>query len=238
MQYWAALDLLKQVAAELGLEQPTTLSDPGNIQTAQLLAFLNSAGNELYTYYPWMQFTEFYDFNTVDGQESYDLPLDWGYFVDQTQWDRTNHWPLMGPKSPQEWAYIKSGLVAAFPRMRYRVFQDQLFLFPTPGSSVFNMHMEYIKCNWMIHETAEGNMVIADGDTVLYQPWMIMKYIKLKFYELKGFDTTGVTSDFMRMFLAFTGKDRGAPTLSLSPTTMEQYIGPWSVPDGNWNTSP
>jgi len=80
-----------------------------------------------------------------------------------------------------------------------------------------------------------ADMVTGDGDTVVLEPWMVIKYIKYKFYELKGFETAGVQGDFMRIFNSLTGKDVGAPILSLAPQAASQYLGPWSVPDGSWN---
>ena len=237
MDYWTAADLLKQLTGELGLENPADIASTDDKAAIQLLAFLNAAGNDLVTYYPWEQFVEQYSFDTVDGQAGYDLPDDYCYFMDQTQWDQTNHWPLLGPKSPQEWAWLKGGLLAAAPRMRYRVMDGQVTIHPTPGSSSFHMNMEYIKKNWVISAALDpADMVIAGADTVLFYPWLIIKYVKVKFYELKGFDTTSVTSDFMRTFQSMTGKSKGAPKLSLSPRFPPLFVGPWSIPDGSWDT--
>jgi hypothetical protein len=240
MNYWSALDLVKQVAGELGLPQPTSLFGQDDVQIGQLTAFLNSSGNELLLYYPWEQFATVWTFDTTPGKDAYDLPTDWAYFLDQTQWDQTNHWPLLGPKSAQEWAWLKGGSLVAAPRMRYRVYKDQFWVHPVPGSSNFTFRMEYMKRTWCINVKsggAEGAMVLDDGDTIMYEPWMVIKYIKLKFYELKGFDSTAARSDFMRIFQSLTGKDRGAPILSLVPRYPALFIGPWSIPDGSWDVT-
>jgi len=235
--YWTAVAILKQLAGELGLPAQSTVVDlqPQNVQ---LLAALNSAGNELLTYYPWSQFATEWAFSAVSGQGSYEVPQDWKYFTDQTQWDRTNHWPLLGPKSPQEWAWLKGGIVASFPRMRYRVTGRNLSLWPVPDSAnAYNMAMEYIRSTWV--EAANGDlkeMVDQDGDKCLYDPWLLIKFTKLKFYELKGFDTAAAKADFVRVYDSLTGKDTGAQVLSLTPISTPVFIGPQSVPDGSWNT--
>jgi len=235
MQYWTAIDVLKQVHGELGLPAPTTITGLTDVQSVQLLALLNSAGNELLIYYPWEQFTKEWTFATVNGQTDYDLPADYAYFTDQTQWDRTNHWPLLGPKSAQEWAWLKGALVAALPRMRFRVANNKFKLWPAPGTSSFTMAMEYIVDTWVSSNNTLVSMIVEDSDVLQYDPWLLIKFVKFKFYELKGFDTTGVNADFMRVFNNLTGKDTGAKILSLSPQVQSQYIGPWSVPDGSWN---
>jgi len=243
-RYWTALQTLNQVAAELGLPQSVTIADVNSVQAVQLLAMLNSAGNELVTYYPWEQLKKEWAFTTVDGQGDYALPSDWCYNVDQTQWDRTNHWPLIGPKSPQEWAWLKGGLLAAAPRIRFRIQNNMMKLWPVPSAGdapgTHVISQEYVTRNWVLSTTAggapvEADMVTGDNDTIVFDPWLLIKYVKFKFFSLKGFNTVDVQADFMRIFNSLTGKDVGAPILNLAPRPLSQYLGPWSVPDGSWN---
>lgn len=233
METWSALQIVQQAMGELGLPQATAL--PGSdVQTNQFLAMLNSAGNELLTYYPWEQFIRTWEFDTVPGQSEYPIPPDLAYTIDQTQWDRTNRWPLMGPKSAQEWAWLKGSLLATLPRIRYRIMNDKLSIMPVPGTPGSHIAMEYIVKNWVSAATGPASLVTSGSDTVLYNPWLVIKFVKMKFYELKGFDTTAVNADFLRLFTSLTGKDRGAPRLNLAPTQLPLLIGPWSIPDGNW----
>jgi hypothetical protein len=242
--YWTAIDVLKQVAGELGLTRPATVVGIEDVQSVQLLSLLNSAGNELMMYYPWAQFSEDWVFQTVVDQGGYPLPDDWLYFRDQTQWDRTNHWPLLGPKSPQEWAWLKGSLVAALPRQRFRVADNVLKIWPIPSASASpptsEMAMEYVKKNWVQKATdpvTYADMITSDGDVLMYNQWLLVKFVKFKFYELKGLPTSGVQADFMRIFNSLTGQDTGAAILSLAPQCVSPYIGPWSVPDGSWNVN-
>jgi len=238
MAYWTSLSIVRQVAGELGLPAPTSLSTTDDPQISQLLALLNSAGNELVVFYPWEQLIRIFDMMTVPAQDKYSLPADWTYFVNQTQWDRTNRWPLLGPKSPQEWAWLTGGGIASAPRTRYRVYGDKLVLFPVPGSTPANITIEYITKNWLTRaDQTAADFITTDTDTVNYNPWMMVKFVKQKFYELKGFDTVAVKADFMRMFMSLTGKDKGGPVLSLSPTSSPALVGPWSVPEGSWPIS-
>lgn len=244
MQYWSALDIINQVAGEVGLARVTTMfapEDPNTVQSVQLLSALNSAGNELGFYYPWEQFRKEWELLLVAGQGSYDMPPGWSYFIDQTQWDRTNHWPLLGPKSAAEWAWLKGGLLASFPRMRYRVMGNKFEVFPVPESnSEFKLAMEYVTENWVQDTTVNPDaptqaMVKKDGDVVWYQPWLMVKYTKLKWMQLKNFPSEAAAADFQRMFESLKGKDTGAQVLSMVPQRTPFFIGPWSVPDGNWN---
>jgi hypothetical protein len=238
-EYWNASAILAQTAGELGLPQLATIASVTDVQAIQLVSLLNAAGNDLLLFYPWQQFSKEWTFNTstldpVTGD--IDLPTDWSYFRDQTQWDRSNHWPLLGPKSPQEWAWLKGSLVAALPRQRYRVADGKFKLWPIPADPYSDMAMEYVSQHWVIQSSGltPASMVIADADEVLYNPWLMVKFLKLKFYELKGFPTDGVRGDFMRLYNSLTGKDVGGAILSLAPRPVSQFLDYRSIPDGNW----
>lgn len=242
MQFWPALQIINQVAGEVGLAKVTTLfasEDINTVQSNQLLAALNSAGNELGFYYPWAQLKQQWSPPLVANQSSYTLPPGWSYFVDQTQWDKTNGMPLLGPKSAAEWAWLTSGNVASFPRMRYRVMANKFEILPVPKAGTTTvLTMEYVSENWVAGApSAVPNqaLVLADGDVVWYQPWLMVKYTKLKWLQLKGFPSDAAAGDFQRMFDALKGKDVGAPILSLVPRNSMMFIGDQSIPDGNWN---
>jgi hypothetical protein len=238
MTYWTGLQIANQIAGELGLTQPATIVGLTDVQSVQILSMINSAGNELLMYYPWEQLAKKFNINLVAAQEDYVLPTDYSYFRDQTQWDSTNHWPLLGPKSAQEWAWLKNSFVASLPRMRYRIQGGKFKVFPIPPvgtSQIF--YMEYIS-NYWVRATAsvdpDKQMISLDTDVVHYDPWLMVKFVKYKFYSLKGFNTGDVQAEFMRVFENLTGKDTGAEKLSLAPQFQTPYIGPWSIPDGSW----
>lgn len=244
MQYWSALAIINQIAGELGMNKVQTLFNPDATeaeQSSQLLAALQSAGNELLLYYPFEEFKKEWAFQLVAGEGSYAMPSDWSYFIDQTQWDRTNHWPLLGPKSPAEWAWLKGGLLASFPRMRYRVMGNKFQIWPVPESnSEFNLAMEYMSDNWVQNTDSQDQLpnaalVANDGDICWYHPWLLIKFTKLKWCQLKGINETAAAGDFQRIWETLKGKDVGAPVLSLVPQQTPFFIGPWSIPDGSWN---
>lgn len=237
MQYWPALDIVNQVSGETGQSKVSSLFDATSnedVQSNQMLAALQAAGNELLLFYPFAQFIRTLSLPLVIGQGGYALPADWAYFVDQTQWDASG--PLMGPKSAAEWAWLKSGTLGP-SGTRYRVMADKLEFLPVPAS-VSNVSMEYISCNWVQSanaSTPDASMVRADGDIVWYHPWLMVKYTKLKWLQLKGFDQSAAAADFQRIYEALKGKDVGAEVLSLVRTSSPQWIGWSNIPDGSWS---
>ena len=252
---WSVLKIIQQTMAELGLPSPREVVASQDELVRQFLALLNRAGYELVQGYPWEQLDKQWIVETVDGESEYALPSDWSYFIDQTQWDRTNHWPLLGPKSPQEWQWLKGGLLSSGPRIRYRVWKRKFNIFPTPSpdntpsgdsniTGVFapwTLAMEYISNHWLASSTDANTTyseVQSDTDLSLLDPWIVTSYLKLKFREAKGLDTTSFKADFVQLFWSRTGKNKGAPILNLSPRPRTMLIGVNNIPDGSWNVYP
>jgi len=241
-----ALWVVSQAMIEMGLPKPTQVVASADTTVQQMLALLNRSGSDMVIGYPWEQLTKEYIFDTstcaVDGLVlTKPLPSDWSYFLDQTQWDRTNHWPLLGPKTAQEWQWLKGGLLSSGPRIRYRVVGGKLELFPSqnptsPPSST--LAMEYVSNGWVQSGEVVNTFfdtVQADNDLILFDQWVISAYLKLKYWEAKGLDTTAYSKDFLQTWEARIGKNKGAPVLTLAPRARSMLIGINNIPDGSWN---
>lgn len=236
--------VVQQAMMEMGLPKPVDVvaSPDGTVQ--QMLALFNSCGYEMVLGFPWEQLQKEWLLTTVEDQADYTLPSDWCYFIDQTQWDRTNHWPLLGPKTAQEWQWLKGGLLSSGPRLRYRLRESKFQLFPTPTATSdgtfapWTLAMEYIANTWLKAAGIENTYyteAMADDDIVMLDPWILVKLLKLKFWEAKGLDTAAYTKDFLNTWEFRLGKNKGAPILTLAPRPRTQLIGINNIPDGSWN---
>jgi hypothetical protein len=229
---------------ELGLPVPTSAAGADDSTGNQIFGLWNALGQELYEKYRWKELEKTFGFATVLDQEAYPLPEDWAGPIDQTEWDRTNHWSLIGQDTPQQWQTLKSGIVALGPRLRYRYINDTIEIFPKPASinglfSPYQLSFEYYANGWVITPTgATANEAISDGDRAVYPNRLMVNGIKLKLWEIKGFDTNALTKDYDASFAQAMSRNQGAPRLSLSPRVSPIYIGPWNISDGNWNTGP
>jgi hypothetical protein len=237
--------VIQQAAQEMGLPKPFEAASSQETTTRQLVALLNACGNEMVNGYAWEQLTKEYVIETIEGHDQYLLPSDWSYFIDQTQWDRTNHWPLLGPKTAQEWQWLKSGIISSGPRLRYRVVGNIFAIYPTPApvtdGGVFvpsTVAMEYVSDAWLMDVDISNtyyDSVQSDTNVPIIDPWILVKFLKLKYWEAKGLDTTAYTKDFLGMWEARIGKNRGAPILSMSPRVTNMLVGVNNIPDGSWN---
>jgi hypothetical protein len=250
MQYWSALKVVQQAMIEMGLPKPLQITASEDVTVQQMLALLNRAGSDLVLGFPWEQLIKQHIIETVDGTAEYPMPDDWSYFIDQTQWDRTNHWPLLGPKTAQEWQWLKGGLLSSGPRLRYRVVSGKFEVWPVPSATntptngsdgafvPWDLAMEYVSSNWLQSTDLNNTYypeVVADTDLVMFDPWVISAYLKLKYWEAKGLDTSAYTKDFVGVWEARIGKNKGAPMLTLAPRARTMLIGINNIPDGSWN---
>ena len=250
MSYRSVLWTVQQAMIEMGLNKPLQAVTSPDVTVQQMVALLNRAGTDMVIGYPWEQLTKEYVFNTSLAQLAPDgltyvvpLPSDWSYFLDQTQWDRTNHWPLLGPKTAQEWQWLKGGLLSSGPRIRYRVVGGNLELFPgqqnnqTPPALMSKIAMEYVSNGWLASASIANTTfdeILDDTDIIQFDPWVISAYLKLKYWEAKGLDTTAYSQDFLNVWQARIGQNKGAPVLTLAPRARTMLIGINNIPDGSW----
>ena len=252
MEARSVLWAIQQAMVEMGLPRPNEAVASQDAIVQQMVALLNRTGNDFVLGFPWEQLIKEHIITTVEGVSRYDMPADWSYFIDQTQWDRTNHWPLLGPKTAQEWQWLKGGLLSSGPRLRYRVVSGAFEIWPVPSATntpigdsnvtgVFapwTLAMEYVSDRWL-KSADQANTYFAectnDTDILLFDPWVVTAYLKLKYWEAKGLDTTAYTKDFLTVWESKLGKNKGAPVLTLAPRARTMLIGINNVPDGSWN---
>ena len=216
-----ATDIINRAALEVGLSpvsDPVTSADENFIQ---LTGLLTSAGQEMVELHPWQTLVREFALVTAPLDTGiYDLPDDYSYMIDQTGWDRTNRVAIGGPLSAQQWTYLKGrDLVSQTIYASFRLMDGKFDLFPQPPPVGLQVSFEYISRNWVVLSNDDRSDYIQNGtDVALYEPILIIKFLKAKFLEAKGFDSTAARAELQAMFDSRTGKDTGAPILSASGT--------------------
>lgn len=208
--------ILNQVAAEVGIQpvaDPVASVDPTMVQLRYLL---NAAGEELVTMWKW---AELHAEATVDpltedpvGSGVYPLPDDFGYMIDQSGWDRQNNVPLFGPLSAQDWQYLLGrDLVSSTIYASFRLAQGTLNIFPAQQTDL-DIHYEYISNAWVQNgddPTVFTDSIQAGNDIPVYHKNLITRYLKVKYQEAKGLDSTKAQDTFNQMFSFMSGQNLG-----------------------------
>jgi hypothetical protein len=167
-------------------------------------------------------------------QVQYNLPSDWNREIPQTEWDRTNRWPLMGPQSPQDWQSFKSGIVYAGPRERFRILGNTYTINPPPPDGLI-FSMEYISNAWVVglDGTAKSSFT-ADTDTTIFSDSLLISGLKTQWKAAKGLDASFDLADFQSLLEREKGQDKSAPTLSLSGGNGSVLMNMANVMEGNF----
>ena len=233
---FTANQILNRVAAEVGVApvvDPYSSIDPTFVKLRYLL---DIAGEELVEAHPWEQFlTEHQIITQVGDTGDYTLPTDFSYMVNQTGWERSQQVPLGGPLSPQDWAYLKGrNLASTTLYASFRLAEGVFKVYPTPPPVGLDINFEYVSNNWVRSATIPYTYTdaVTTGDQVpLFNRTLISRYLKLKFLETTGFDTTKAQDDFDQMFSFLTGSEKGAPILNAGGAASFPYLGFGNIPN-------
>ena len=170
------------------------------------------------------------------GQMEYDLPSDYETITDRTHWDKTKHWEMLGPEDAQQWQWLKSGYISTGPRVRWRIYGEYFHIWPLMNTQEY-LGYEYRSKGWA--ESSNGtvkNSFTADTDTTFLDDTIMVLATKLKFFQIKNFDTTSLQQDYERYLSVAKANDKGSATLSFAPYPSKVLIGYANIPDTGYGS--
>jgi len=172
----------------------------------------------------------------VLAQTAYDLPFDFERITNRTQWDKTKHWEALGPEDAQQWQWLKSGYISTGPRIRWRILDNQFQVWPPMNTNEY-IGWEYKSKGWARSPTGVvQNSFTNDNDTTVLDDRIIVLLTKLKYFQVKSFDTTALQQDYFRYLNVAKAQDKGAPNLSFAPYPSKVLIGYANIPDTGYGS--
>lgn len=170
------------------------------------------------------------------GQTQYDLPPDYEAITDRTQWDKTKHWEMLGPEDAQQWQWLKSGYISTGPRVRWRILGQYFNIWPMMNTQEY-LGYEYRSKGWALSSSgAVKNSFTADTDTTVFDDQIMILGTKLRYWQIKGFDTTSLQQEYDRYLNIAKANDKGAPNLSFAPYPSKVLIGYANIPDTGYGS--
>ncbi len=176
------------------------------------------------------------------GKDTYPMPNGFDWFNNQTMWDRTNRWALLGPDSPQLDQWHRSGIVATGPRRHFRQlspFANQFRIWPAPFeiTDPLQLVFEYLSINAVL---ANGDLSAGvyteyfenDDDMSTLDDQAIILGIKFNFWQAKGFNYVPMQNYFVDYVERLMARDGAAPTLRLTKRLNPLLINSYQVQDG------
>ena len=166
----------------------------------------------------------------------YELPPDYETITDNTHWDKTKHWQMLGPEDAQQWQWLKSGYISTGPRVRWRILGNKFQIWPPMNTQEY-LGFEYRSKGWALSASGQvKNSFTADSDTTIFDDRLMVLYTKLKYFQVKSFDTTALTQDYQRYLNIVKANDKGSATLSFAPYPTKVLIGYANIPDTGYGT--
>lgn len=219
------LTLVQNAADELGIPRPSAVVGSSDQTVRQLLALMQREGEELSARegpsQGWPHLVREHTFSTVNGTADYALPTAFRYYINGTQWDRTNKWPLNGPTSPQKWQELKSGIVTSAKPYRFRIKANSLgvrrvFFDPTP-TTVDACVIEFISTFWCANAagTVPQSIWTLDTDIALLPEELFTLGLKWRFRRAKGLDASVEYQTYEDAVSRELGRAAMAPDLPL-----------------------
>lgn len=168
----------------------------------------------------------------------YSFPSDFDRLIDRTDWDKTQHWEMLGPETPQQWQWLKSGYISTGPRVRFRPLQGLFQIWPAI-SSVHSLGFEYVGNKWVYASGStqpDKTAFTVDTDTCVFPDRLMVLGLKKKYFEAKGFDTTALTRDYLMQLDVSKANDAGSQTLSFAPRISNILVGWENIPDAGYGS--
>lgn len=212
--------ILTRVAVESGLDAATDPFASTEKEYIQLSSLLQVACEDLALAYPWEFLVKELEITTVDSQNAYPLPDDYLSLVSDTGWDLTSDTPVI-PLSPQKWRAMEAGDIDPV-ETGFRIVGREIQLTPLDMTSGKQIKFEYI-CNSIAVTQAVPPEYIptlgSGSDIVLFDRTLITRYLKVLWFEAKGFDTTAAQQSFNQIFDMVTSNNSGSTILKASGAT-------------------
>jgi len=166
----------------------------------------------------------------------YPLPDDYETVTDNTHWDKTKHWQMLGPVDAQQWQWLKSGYISTGPRVRWRILGNEFQIWP-PYNTQEYLGFEYRSKGWVRSANNQvKNSFTNDDDTSVLDDTIIVLATKLKYFQIKSFDTTALSQDYQRYLSIAKANDKGSATLSFAPQPSAVLIGWANIPDTGYGS--
>lgn len=165
----------------------------------------------------------------------YAFPADYDRIIDRTEWDKTQHWRMIGPMTAQQWQWLKSGYIATGPRIRFRQLGGTYQIWPALSTAEY-LGFEYIS-NFPVRTAAgvaKGDFTL-DTDTCIFQDGLMITGLKKYYYNAKGLGGEYDTA-FSSLLGIAQANDMGSDTLSLGGNRLASTLIGWeNIPDSGFN---
>jgi hypothetical protein len=218
-------------------------ADPGadtDPAVQQMVQAANLAGQDLLSMHDWQELSKPHTISIAadapgQTEKAFDLPVDFGKFIDQTQWNSSMQWPAIGPIMPQAWQQLLVRQTLPTLSFYWQVRDGKLYVL-SPPTSAQNLTFYYQSVAWVRDQddnTLFKNRLVKNGDTCLIEPYLVTLLTRVKWLEMKGLDSAAAMRDFQVAYENRKGNEKGgAPVLNMTTSHRFPYLNAYqNLPD-------
>ena len=234
------LTIIGDASEELAFDRPASVTGSTDPGVLRLLQMSNREGRDLAEAAEWTALQRLHTFTTTADTDEYTLPSDYGRLLNDTEWDRTEARPIIGPLSPEQWQAIKSGsLGSGIYGRRYRILRSatsttrKIRIDPTPSTTGDTLAYEYISNAWCTSSDGETLQTAwaADTDVTLLDRDLLTLGTIVRYRRATGLDYASESDEYMTMLHRKIARDRPSPTLNLARRSRLRLIGVDNLPE-------
>jgi hypothetical protein len=232
------LDLINMTCLEVGLPTTPLVVSSLDTQVKQLLALANREGREqVAAPVQWPQLQKVQTITLVNGTASYAFPVDFNAYIADTIWNPSMRWTVAGPVSPQNWEFLKSGLINTQPWMRYRIWAGSIYFDPTPSTTNAGqtVTIEYQSNSYSVSAAGVPQTKwTADTDTFVLPEDILVLGLKWRFLAAKRMDYSEEKRAWADACDKEIARAYGLRSQPLNNQTYADPFGKGSIQDGDF----
>lgn len=172
----------------------------------------------------------------VFGKDKYSLPSDFAYFLQQTFWDGSYRWQLLGPLEAQEKNVILYGISPVGPRRRFWVEGNYIYLNPPPSNITDTIKFDYYSNAWC--QSSGGTLQSKwtdDTDYYNLDDDAFIMGVKWRWLAAKGMNYAQEKRDYDMICQRLMARNGGNRALPLNATAAGiRLLNDANVPDSGW----
>jgi hypothetical protein len=138
----------------------------------------------------------------------------------------------------QDWQFLQATPVASNIVYRYRIWQSQLFLSPTPGAGITDtVAFEYHSSSWVALANAptipSRDAPTLFSDVIAFDPRLVVARLKRDFRRNKKQDSASEEDDYQAALYDAENEDSQARTIYIGGRRGQhpRKLDRWNIPD-------
>tara|TARA_R110000868_G_scaffold221313_3_gene472871 strand:- start:2134 stop:2820 length:687 start_codon:yes stop_codon:yes gene_type:complete len=226
----SALTIIQKACARLGITVPTAVFSSTDDQIIQLRNLMNQEGVELADDVAWTRLITEKTFTSVAAAiQTSAVPTDFGWYLNDTMWNRGTMVKMSGPASAEEWQMYQAIAIVALPAAVFRFRGGNILVYPSPVAGQTCAY-EYVSTYWA---SGSQTAMTADADTALLDENLIVLGVIWRFLAAKGLDYAEAFRTYELEVAKAMGRDGGKKKMYVGGG---QTMNPWNanIPDGSW----